>query len=137
MVEPKVDEHFLELPLTVDRAEQLLLPELSHYQPCSSHRLGNLPSLRALLVRARRVRSRLSCARPWRLRRVVSIWLGLDAQLPLTPPLHLGGKPVLLNDLPSTELEGLESGEPSGHLAVVDLLGVQLFLDVVFETPSL
>ena len=30
VVEPEIDEHFLELPLAVDRAQQLLLGQLDH-----------------------------------------------------------------------------------------------------------
>src|SRR5437762_2517845 len=107
MVEPEIGEHFLELPLGVDRAQELLLAELDDDEVAALlDRIGHFRLagrhvvFRVLLARAPRLDLR-----------------ALD----------------LLGDLSRAHLHGLEPGEPRGHAVVRNPFGAQLLVDVPLD----
>ena len=112
VVEPEVGQHFLELPLAVDRAQHLLLGSSTH------HAVG------ALLHRVRR-RLAVRSARSSPLARPAS---SAAARLELRDL-------VLLRDLPRAQAERRQPGEPRGHRRVGDPLRVELLVDVALRGP--
>ena len=112
MVEPEIGQHFLELPLAVDRADQLLLGELHH------HLIGALPHLRGGAGRWHRL----------------VLFAGPSRLLPAFPA-HLQLRDLeLFRDLTRAHADRGQAGKPRGDGAVRDPLRLQLLLDVALQT---
>jgi hypothetical protein len=111
MVEPEIGQHFLELAVAVDRADQLLLGQLHH------HLVGALLHLRR---RSRRLRRLVLIAGPSRLLPFLLTHLKLrDLEL--------------LRDLARAHADRGETGEPGADGAVGDAFRLQLLFDVALH----
>src|SRR5437762_10615697 len=107
MVEPEIGEHFLQLPVGVHRAQELVLAELDDDEVAALlDRIGHFRLAR------RHVVFRVLLAR--------------------APRLDLRALD-LLGDLLRAHLHGLEPGEPRGHAAVRNPFGAQLLVDVPLD----
>jgi hypothetical protein len=109
VIEPEVGHHFLELPIAVDGAENLLLGELGDHFALLARHFHLLGGARLLLRRVGRG--------------------ALVGQLRLAPR-HLRGHVVVFGDLPAAERQRLESGQPSRHRRIGDPLRRELLVDV-------
>ena len=122
VVEPEVDQHFLELARRIDGAQDFLLRQLVHHRAAALAQLAQAgPLLGRHVVRA------------GGLARIGGVALRAGVLAPLGPALAQERGVVALGDRRRVERQRLEVGQAGPHRGIRELLRMELLVEIALE----